>query len=228
VPFAKGIKHGPEVGDKSAQRARGLARTANLPVLPAPPDGMDMDEWAVPIAQAAELVRVSQQSLQKSAIKGFLAVYQWRGIRYVLHDDLAKSAACRRERAHLDEIERCRAQAAFYRDRSNLAPSTTEAEWQTLVRLWEARAEDAEAGCRAGVEGPAGLAARLDWERACAGLPPIKPKRPWHDPDGKRRRQLEVARAAKVPADAERRLARERAITETRARLAEVDVAGSQ
>jgi hypothetical protein len=182
-------------------RGHGGRRKRPPLVLPAliVPDGVELAEFAVAVREAAELMEVSFQSVHQMIERhaagqpGGMPGYLWQGRKFVLIEDMAESRATQRLRDRDAEIKRCRGLARYYAAKPD--PHATPAEQQALVALWEARAEDAESGVGAEVEGPAGCAAFMALERVRAGLPPLKPTRRWDDPSGTRRAQLSRARA---------------------------------
>ncbi len=89
--------------DRVADAERGRARTASLPRL----DELELEgpvaDHAVSLAEAADLVGVTQQALNQLVNRGSLPAYQHEGRRVCLLDDLLDSAPGRRQAAQVAE-----------------------------------------------------------------------------------------------------------------------------
>jgi excisionase family DNA binding protein len=100
--------------DRPADAERGRARTASLPELSSVVDEGDRAELAMTVAEAADLVGVTQQAINQLINRGSLPAYRADGKRWVLVVDLVESAPARRqaaqeaEQAHIEWLSQDR------------------------------------------------------------------------------------------------------------------------
>jgi excisionase family DNA binding protein len=85
--------------DRVADAERGRARTAALPPLSSMVHKRDRAELAMTVAEAADLVGVTQQAINQLINRGSLPAYRADGKRWVLVVDLVESAPARRQAA---------------------------------------------------------------------------------------------------------------------------------
>ena len=95
--------------DRVADAERGQARTASLPPLSSVVDEQDRADLAVTVAEAADLVGVTQQAINQLINRGSLPAYRADGKRWVLVVDLVESAPARRQAAQAAELATRRA-----------------------------------------------------------------------------------------------------------------------
>jgi hypothetical protein len=77
----------------------------DLPVLSVPA-GIPLDEWAVPVREAAELLMVTHQSIHQQIERRTLPAYLHEGRKYVLLEDLAQTRTARAQAAQEAEHDR--------------------------------------------------------------------------------------------------------------------------
>jgi excisionase family DNA binding protein len=90
------------------QRGRGGCRKRpplDLPVLSVPV-GIPLDEYAVPVRQAAELLGVSYQTVHAQIERRTLPAYLHEGRKHVLLEDLAQTRTARAQAAQEAEQDR--------------------------------------------------------------------------------------------------------------------------
>jgi hypothetical protein len=123
-------------GSRPADYQTGHARTAALPSLDELELDGPVDEHAVPLAAATELVGVTQQALNQLVNRGTLPAYRdARGRRVCLLDDLLDSAPGRRQAAQVAEQTRLEAMSQdLHEQPAWLTGSAAHPDWCTLCR----------------------------------------------------------------------------------------------
>jgi hypothetical protein len=111
-----------------------------LPPLPKPPAGTELDEWAVPVSTAAELLGVTFQTLHQQIERGSLPAYIGPPVpgshgpaKFVLVDDLTEHAAAQRHSRRQAEVRLAEAEHALRRDH----PLSTEPVDERCVGAYE-------------------------------------------------------------------------------------------